>query len=301
MQGENETKAAFPVMVLAHNEERHIEACLDSIFQADPGRSFDVYVMANGCTDRTEAIVRDYALRQPSVHLVSIALGDKCNAWNVFIHETVQACCPGRPIYFFVDGDARFVPGSFSAMEKALAADPVANAVGAPPASGRSAEPDRRELLEERGLVANLYALRGRFVERLIAARARIPLGLEGDDGLIGALVRWDLDPQHPMDSRFITPCADAGFIFESMTPARLADWRAYWKRMIRYARRRYEFALLGERLRAQGLAGMPQHIQELYAGANKLRLTWDGIYTLTSWIALTQMRRIGRERGGAH
>ena len=28
--------APFPVMVLAHNEERHIGACLDSIFAADP-------------------------------------------------------------------------------------------------------------------------------------------------------------------------------------------------------------------------------------------------------------------------
>ena len=50
-------------MVLAHNEERHIGACLDSIFAADPALDFDVYVMANGCTDRTEAIVADYARR----------------------------------------------------------------------------------------------------------------------------------------------------------------------------------------------------------------------------------------------
>ena len=45
--------AAWPVMVLAYNEERHIAACLDSIFASDPGRRFEVYVMANGCTDRT--------------------------------------------------------------------------------------------------------------------------------------------------------------------------------------------------------------------------------------------------------
>src|SRR5688572_6238820 len=50
-----------PIMVLAHNEERHIEACLKSIFAADPEVAFDVYVMANGCTDATEEIVRQYA------------------------------------------------------------------------------------------------------------------------------------------------------------------------------------------------------------------------------------------------
>jgi len=66
--------------VLAYNEERHIEACLDSIFTAEPDRRFEVFVMANGCTDRTEEIVRQYGRRRPEVHLVSIVLGDKCNA-----------------------------------------------------------------------------------------------------------------------------------------------------------------------------------------------------------------------------
>ena len=56
--------------------------------------------MAKGCTDRTEKIIRRYATTRPEVHLVSIALGDKCNAWNVFIHQTVPAHCPGREVYF---------------------------------------------------------------------------------------------------------------------------------------------------------------------------------------------------------
>jgi len=287
---------AWPVMVLAHNEERHIGACLDSIFAADPGAPLSVYVMANGCSDRTEDIVREYARREPRAHLVSIALGDKCNAWNVFVHETVPACCPGAPIYFFMDGDARAVPGSFSAMERALRAEPAANAVGAPPASGRSMARDRDELLSERGLVANLYALRGTFVERCRAVGVRIPLKLEGDDGLIGALVRWDLDPRQAMDARRIAPCADAGFLFESFSPRRAGDWRAYWKRMVRYGRRRYEFALLGPRLRAGGIDAMPTDIREIYRDVHRLRLTWDGMYTITNWLALREMRRQGRE-----
>jgi hypothetical protein len=177
-------------------------------------------------------------------------------------------------------------------MAAALAREPHANAVGAPPASGRSMAHDRRELLEERGLVANLYALRGTFVERCRRAEVRLPLGLEGDDGLIGALVRWDLDPRASMDARRIAPCAEAGFTFESFRLGRLRDWRAYWKRMVRYGRRRYEFALLGPRLRADGLAAMPVHIADVYGDAGRLGLMWDGVYTLTNWVALRQMRR---------
>ena len=301
MQSENKSSATtdterspWPVMVLAHNEEQHIAACLDSIFLADPEASFDVYVMANGCTDQTETIVRDYQKKNPSVHLVSIALGDKCNAWNVFVHDVVPKECPNRPIYFFVDGDARFTAGSFSAMARTLEAEPHANAVNAPPASGRSMTHDREELISQRELVANLYGLRGSFVERLREKSVRIPLNLEGDDGLICALVHWDLNPQEPMDLLRIAPCPDAGFIFESMNLFRPADWTSYYTRMVRYGRRRYEFALLGPILEKNGLTAMPKDITEIYTGANTLSLDWNGIYTITNWIALRQMRQIG-------
>jgi glycosyltransferase involved in cell wall biosynthesis len=261
-------------MVLAYNEERHIVACLDSIFAADPDAAFEVYVMANGCTDRTEELVREYGRKRPEVHLVSIALGDKCNAWNVFIHETVPARCPGREVYFFMDGDATVLPGSFSAMARALRDEPHAHAASAAPASGRNIEHDRAELLAQRGLVANLYALRGAFVERLRALCVRIPLGLEGDDGLIGALIKWDLAPERQgFDHRRIVPCA------------------------VRYGRRHYEFRLLGAVLKARGISGLPVHIDELYGEAQSLPLKWQGLYTLPNLVALRRMRRIGRER----
>ncbi len=197
--------------------------------------------------------------------------------------------------YFFMDGDARAVPGSFSAMERALLAEPQAQAVGVPPASGRSMRHDREELLRERGLVANLYALRGSFVIRCQEIGVRIPLRLEGDDGLVGALVKWDLNPSQPMNDLLIAPCADAGFIFESFTISRFADVRAYWRRMVRYGRRGYEFKLLGPRLQAGGIAAMPKDICEIYVDSDRLSLTWNGVYTLTNWFALREMRAIGR------
>jgi glycosyltransferase involved in cell wall biosynthesis len=287
--------AAWPVMVLAHNEERQIVACLDSIFAADPGVSLKVFVMANGCTDRTEQLVRDYARRDPRVVLISIEMGDKCNAWNVFVHDTVPAACPGRDIYFFMDGDARVLPGSFSAMRATLDDQQQANAVGAPPASGRSMARDRDELIRDRGLVANLYALRGTFVARCRALGVRLPLRLEGDDGVIGALVRWDLNPTQAWNAQLIAPCPQAGFTFESFNMSNPAQWKAYWRRIVRYGRRRYEFALLRERLKAGGMSAMPRDIRSIYDGAARLRVTWNGLYTITNWFALREMRRLAR------
>ena len=288
----------WPVMVLAHNEEKHIVACLDSLFDGEPGQPLEVYVMANGCTDRTEALTLEYAKRRPEVHLVSIQLGDKCNAWNVFIHDTVVNRCPDRSVYFFMDGDARSTPGSLAAMAAALVAEPHAHAASAPPASGRNVAHDRRELLEERGLVANLYALRGSFIPRLLADQVRLPLKLEGDDGLIGALVKWDLDPKHnDFDHLRIVPCANAGFEFESVSPFSLSGIKGYWKRAVRYGRRRYEFEILGKELKQKGLAGLPVDITQTYGQAAKLGLRRNGLYTLSNWVALRQMREIGRAR----
>lgn len=284
----------YPVMILAHNEERHIEACLDSIFTSDPSMPLEAYVMANGCTDGTEDVVLRYREKNPNVHLVSIKLGDKCNAWNVFVHETVPTRCPGQPLYFFMDGDARATPGSFSAMLRTMQTEPQALAISAPPASGRSRDHDRDDLLKNRGLVANLYALVGDFVKACQRNAVRIPLKLEGDDGLIGALVKWNLDPTRPMSDDLIAPCADAGFVFASFDLSTPSNWTAYWKRMVRYGRRQYEFALLGPRLKKHGLAAMPVDIQELYAHAGELRMSWNGVYSLTNWVALKQMRKIG-------
>ncbi len=61
-------------------------------------------------------------------------------------------------------------------MAKVLDVEPQANAVGAPPASGRSRARDSEKLLQERALVANLYALRGAFVERCRKLGVRITL-----------------------------------------------------------------------------------------------------------------------------
>lgn len=289
--------APWAVMVLAHNEEDRIVACLDSLFAGERGKSFDVYVMANGCTDRTEELVRQYAQCQPAVHLESIRLGDKCNAWNVFIHETVPAACPDKEVYFFMDGDARIAPGSLTVMADALRHDAHAHAASAVPGSGRSMQKDRSEIMSQRGLVANLYALRASFVEKLRDRRVKLPLKLEGDDGLLGALIKWDLDPRGEWDDRLIHPCAEARFLFDPVAVTDPSEWPKYWKRLVRYGRRHYEFQLLGPLLKSEGLSAMPENIQSIYSGAAQLPFVWRGIYTPSFAVALRQMRKIGKEQ----
>lgn len=281
-------------MVLAHNEEKHILRCLEGLKAAEPENYFKVrvFVMANGCTDGTEKIVNDYATDNPNINLISIEMADKNNAWNTFIHDTCSKYCPDSDVYFFMDGDATLGAGALTALSRGLEDREEAHAASAIPITGRSKDIDAAEILENNGLVANLYALRGSFVRKLIDRSVRLPLGLEGDDGLIGALIKWDLDPTTDWNHKRITPCADAGFGYESMSFWSVTDWRIYWRRLIRYERRRYEFELLGPRLKVKGLSGLPQHISEVYGEIDKCNIQWGGLKPLTSYLALQEMKK---------
>src|SRR3569833_1131597 len=128
-----DTVSPWPDAVFAHNEARNIIACLDSL-QAAATHPLACYVLSNACTDRTEALVREYAADHPHVHLMSIELGDTANAWNVFVHEI--AACTETPC-FCLDGVVLSVAGSLVAMAHALALHPQAYGVSAEPLSGR--------------------------------------------------------------------------------------------------------------------------------------------------------------------
>ncbi len=291
---------AWPVMVLAHNEAKNVAACLDSIYAADPACAFSIFVMANGCTDDTEKIVNEYAQTHDGVRLVSIAMADRCNAWNVFVHETAPAHVPASDVYFFMDGDCRACPGSFSELAKALASNARANAAGAPPMCGRDREKDARALVEGRCIVANLYALSGQFVRNIQAKRVRLPLGLDAaDDGLIGALAKWNLDPRSKWEDGRVVPCPEAGFLFDSLSPTNFKHWKQYWRRLVLYGRRHYDNQLLGPALTKEGIGGMPERISDLYANADKLRLHWQGIYTIPNLVALKRIQKKAREIAG--
>src|ERR1700730_11443899 len=170
---------AWPVMVLAHNEAKRVVACLDSIYEANPGQRFDIFVMANGCTDNTEEVVRQYATTHHGVNVVSIKIADYCNAWNVFIHEIVPKHVSTSEVLFFMDGDCRACPKAFSELADGLTANEEANAAGARPMAGRNKEKDGRKMMEGRSFFANLYALKGRFVREVQAKGVRLPVGLE--------------------------------------------------------------------------------------------------------------------------
>jgi glycosyltransferase involved in cell wall biosynthesis len=280
----------IPVAIFAHNEARGILRCLRSFAAGARGLDLRLYVLCNGNTDATTNIVAAYARDNPHIVPVEIVLGDKSNAWNVYVHEIA----PDADAYVFMDGDCELCADAIPRMLRMLHASPAANAISALPASGRTLEHWRAQIIEHHALVGGLYALSRSFVARIQAGKLRLPTGFVGDDSLLGSLAAWDLNPQGDWDANNrIAICAEAEFHFEPLSYWSLGDLRQQMRRMERYSRRRYEMQMLNDLLRNAGLAGLPRDTGELYRRRGELcRLAWRGMWTPFDWLALRTIRR---------
>lgn len=282
----------WPVAVFAHNESDRIVASLDSIGRASRRKPVRAYVLINGCTDNTEEVVDRYASENPWVQPVKIKVGDKSNAWNVFVHEVV----PEAEFVFFVDGDVRIEAGAFDELADAMRAEPSAWAGAAVPSSGRSLQHQISLVCDLRLLLGNLYVLRGSVIDLARSRGVRIPVGYIGDDALVTSLVKWDLDPTGPFVHERVLPCPRARFQFESFSILAPSDWKVYWRRRIRYSIRHFQHELLTPILQQQGNAGMPATVADLYRSSSQaLRALQPrgglGLDAITDRIALAKMR----------
>lgn len=283
-----DTPRSWPMAVFAHNEARNIIACLDSL-RAAASHPLDCYVLANACTDRTEALVREYGTNHANVHLVSIKLGDKANAWNTFVHEIAPA---GATQYFFIDGDVRATPGALDAMAQALSQHPQANGVSALPQSGRGVEAFQRDMLEDNGVAGNLYGLRGTFVERIRTQAIKMPVGTIGEDALMGAMLKWDLHGDTHWDNSRVVVAREAGFEFDSVSPWLSREWKKYFRRRVRYSVRGYQNKMLGRAIQPAGFIALPRDVRDLYPRYPELlKLEWRGLDTLFDWLAIQHIK----------
>lgn len=243
------------VIVMAHNEERRIAACLASL----PTEREDVavHVVVNGSTDRTAEIARGFLV---TVH--DWPEGGKSRSWNRIVLDT-----PGidGETWVFVDGDAQVIPGSVDALARTLANNPTANAASGLPCNGRRAAHYQRALTESRGMFGDLYALSGGFVARLRASGIRLPDDLIGDDSLIGALAKTGLSDESDWQEARIVPCPQAGFLCEPVSLASPAALKMQYKRMINYALRHWQNAIVTQIMRSAGPQGLPRRMAEIY------------------------------------
>ena len=280
------------IVIFAHNEARNIISCLKSIKKAMRGGD-ECYVLNNGSSDDTGAIVDEFSKENSFCKLITIEIGDKANAWNVFCHELNISAS----LFIFLDGDCTVSPNSFDALESCIRKNPCANAAAGLPDEHVSRK-NREEILLNGGLAGNLYALSPDFMQRIRNDNVHLPIGLIGDDSLIGALAYWDLDPKTSWDKAKIINCEDACFSYTRLSLFSLADIRLYWRRKIRYSLRHYQTMLMKAPLKSQGLKAIPQNIEDLYGdSASQLKLAWRGLDTWFDYLALRKIKKCITDR----
>ena len=245
------------IIVLAHNEERRIAACLASLPSEDA--SVGVTVVVNGSSDRTADIVRDHGTR--GVRLVEYQQGGKARSWNRFVLDEA----PEADIYVFVDGDAVLEPGSIEALGQCLERNPEANAAAALPLNGRSKAFYQRSMQVSQGLFGDCYALSGAFVRSLRESGVRLPDDLIGDDGLVNALANTDIGADRDFRRGAVIQCLGAGFYCEPnpITPEGL---RRQAKRMDNYALRYFQNRILSDIMRNEGARMIPARLASVYS-----------------------------------
>ena len=271
------------IVVLAHNEERDIAACLDSL--PAPGERLEITVVVNGSSDATASIVAGYA--DKGVRLVEYAEGGKSRSWNRFMLDEAD---PAQT-YILVDGDARLVPGTVEALVEALAKNLCANAASAMPRNGRRAAQYRQYMVEEHGLFGDCYALRGSFVARIRAAGIRLPADLIGDDSLIGALVKTDLGNEDEWDDDRVEVCSDAGFLCQPNAIGR-EGFRQQAARMTNYSVRHFQNRMVSAIMEKEGPAGLPMRMADIYPHwLPRLRPRLNPIWFVFDRRALARMR----------
>lgn len=206
-------------------------------------------------------MVRKAAARDGRVRLTEIALGDKCGAWNTYVHEIA----PPAEAHLFLDGDMRMDPGAGPELYRTLLQAPDARAAIALPVGGRNEASYRKQLLAEPSVWGNLYALRDSVLRQFREQGIRLPLGHIGDDGLIGYLVDRDLDPRAPAIPGRTVAAERATVRYSRLRWFVPRDIRLYWRRRVSYSVRHFQFQALGPRIKTHGVEAIPASIVELY------------------------------------
>ena len=198
-----------------------------------------------------------------SLRIWHVAQGDKAHAWNQYLYGIWE----GAEMAFFVDGYVRVHPDALRKMSDAMSRDNHALAATGVPSQGSSALNMKTRILAEHGLHGNLHVIRGMTLEELRKRKFILPLGIYRTDSLIGAAMKFNLDPvRYGWDSQRIHVVADASWDHTPLSIAKPSDWAAHFKRMMRQGQGVFENLAIRRHLgiESQPLGALPETACEL-------------------------------------
>ncbi len=250
--------------MFCQNESARIGACIASIAAAVRGRRACVTILVNGSTDGSARLALE-ALRAARLdaRVFTIAHADKSNAINRSLYELRQRA----GLEVFLDGYSIIDPRSVAALEHALAETPFASAATGIAGVGRTMTRATAETMVGGVLHGQLHALRSAFLDRLVSAGLRLPIGLYRGDGLLGSMVCHDLDPvANPWDDLRIKGAAEAIYRIPRLSPFRPADVARQYRRKIRQMRGTLETEAIKAIVNALGYQALPRYADDMIA-----------------------------------
>lgn len=109
---QNLVPQSVSVLVPARNEEKNIQACLESILR-NTGVTFEVLVLDDHSTDRTASLVQEIATRDRRVRLISSQpLPGNWNGKQFACHQLSENA--SAPFLCFIDADVRLSPDALA-------------------------------------------------------------------------------------------------------------------------------------------------------------------------------------------
>jgi glycosyltransferase involved in cell wall biosynthesis len=113
------------VIIPAHDEEDVIGARLDNLLALDyPREQLELVVASDASTDRTNAIVEEYSVRDPRVHLLALPRGGKLAALNHAVGESES------DVVAFSDANSSWAPDALRKLVSNFADEDVAYVCG---------------------------------------------------------------------------------------------------------------------------------------------------------------------------
>lgn len=221
----------YAIVMFAYNEEKNIQNSVNSVFLNVDSQLENLVVIANGCTDKTVIKLNELTKKHEKLKVVELAIGDKCNAWNEYIHNIANNC----DVHFFLDADVQFTKQVFPKLFKKLIATPQAHAVAGLPFSGRNKKYYRGLVIERGCIFGNCYGVKNEFLELVKKNDFRLPKGLCWIDSAITKAVNGDLKYQDRNIAGRVTYDEECGYEFTSLNPFKKDDRELYFSRIARY------------------------------------------------------------------
>jgi hypothetical protein len=257
------TQWDWNVAVFCRNEQASIGRCIESIAEGSRTRRTLITLIVNGCTDDSAAVALEAARRSGiPIAIYAIPYGDKSNAMNRFYYDLRARAS----FYFFVDAYAKIGANALAEMEACLATRPDVVAATGVALNGRTMHRHSEQTLTEGGqLHGQLHALRLDFIDRMVARKIRVPIGLYRGDGLIGSMVMHDLDPRHVQwENKRIGGSAGATYEIPVLSVFRIQDLKRQFHRKTRQMRGILENLAIRSIVYDHGYEALPEYADDM-------------------------------------